>query len=61
VPLWRTMATVQALYSRGFNGRHRLYGPFWQGRYRAKLVQDPRYLMQLLLWSGRWFVPGSWW
>gem|GEM_PF-6193740 len=55
------MATVQALYSRGFNGRHRLYGPFWQGRYRAKLVQDPRYLMQLLLWSGRWFVPGSWW
>jgi len=50
VPLRRTMATVQNRYARIFNGRRRLFGPFWQGRYRAKLVQDQPYLQQLLVY-----------
>jgi len=49
-PLSRTMATVQGSFSRGFNARRQLLGPFWQGRYRAKLVDDPRYLARLLLY-----------
>lgn len=50
VPLWRTMASVQNRFARSFNGRRRVYGPFWQGRYRAKLVQDSRHLQQLAVY-----------
>ncbi len=29
---------------------YRVHGPFWQGRYKAKLVDDPDYLRQLILY-----------
>jgi putative transposase len=38
VPLWRTMRLIQGRYSKGFNRRHQVYGPVWQGRYKAKLL-----------------------
>ena len=50
VPLSRTMQAVQQRFTRSFNGRHKVYGPFWQGRFKAKLVQDPRYLEQLIIY-----------
>jgi REP element-mobilizing transposase RayT len=47
-PLWRSMASIQGLTTKGFNRRHQVYGPLWQGRYKAHLVEDERYLHQLL-------------
>jgi REP element-mobilizing transposase RayT len=48
VPLWRSMASIQTKISKSYNARNRLFGPFWQGRYKAKLVETPEYLRQLL-------------
>jgi len=48
VPLARSMRSLQQRVTRGFNVRHRVFGPLWQGRYRAKLVEDQRYLDGLL-------------
>ena len=48
VPLWRTMASIQGRCSKGFNRRHGVLGPLWQGRYRARLVEDEIYLQQLV-------------
>ncbi|RPI01627.1 MAG: hypothetical protein EHM71_16200 [Zetaproteobacteria bacterium] len=48
VPLWRSMASIQGLTTKGYNRRHRVYGPLWQGRYRARFVEDEKYLHQLL-------------
>jgi len=50
VPLSRTMQALHQSFTRSYNGRHKVYGPFWQGRYKAKAVRDPRYLMQLVLY-----------
>ena len=50
VPLWRTMASIHTRVSKNFNTRYRFFGPFWQGRYRAKLVETPEYLRQLILY-----------
>ena len=50
VPLSRTMQAVQQAFTRSFNGRHKVYGPLWQGRYKAKLVQKPRHLEQLIIY-----------
>ena len=50
VPLWRTMASINMRISKSYNARYRFYGPFWQGRYRAKLVETPEYLRQLILY-----------
>ena len=50
VPLWRSMASIHVKVTKGFNARNRVWGPFWQGRYRAKLVEDPEYLRRLLLY-----------
>jgi REP element-mobilizing transposase RayT len=50
VPLWRSMASLHTRVSRSFNSRYRVYGPFWQGRYNAKLVETPEYLRQLLVY-----------
>ncbi len=47
-PLWRSMASIQVLTTKGFNRRHRLYGPLWQGRYKARHVHNDDYLYQLL-------------
>jgi REP element-mobilizing transposase RayT len=48
VPLWRSMASIQGLTTREFNRRHRVYGPLWQGRYKAKIIEDESYLLQLI-------------
>lgn len=50
VPLWRSMASIHSKISRNFNARNRMYGPFWQGRYKAKLVEEPDYLRKLVLY-----------
>lgn len=50
VPLWRSLASIQVKVTQAYNARHRVYGPLWQGRYRAKLVEDPGYLRQLVLY-----------
>jgi len=42
------MRSLQQRVTRGYNVRHRVFGPLWQGRYRAKLVEDQRYLDGLL-------------
>ncbi len=44
------MASIHTMVSKNFNARYRVYGPFWQGRYKAKLVETPGYLRQLLLY-----------
>jgi hypothetical protein len=49
-PLWRSLASIQVKVAQAYNARHRVYGPFWQGRYKAKLVEDPGYLRQLVLY-----------
>jgi REP element-mobilizing transposase RayT len=53
VPLSRSMQTLNHRYTQSFNGRHRLFGPFWHGRYRSKLVEDGAYLQQLILYIHR--------
>ena len=50
VSLDRPMRSLQQRVTRGINARHRVYGPLWQGRYRAKVVKDQRYLDQLLIY-----------
>ena len=44
------MRSLQQRVTRGVNLRRRVYGPLWQGRYKAKLVKDQRYLDQLLIY-----------
>jgi len=53
VPLSRSMRTLNQRYAQSFNGRHRVAGPFWQGRYRSKLVEDGAHLQQLILYIHR--------
>jgi putative transposase len=48
VPLFRPIRSLQRRTTREVNLRHRVFGPLWQGRYRAKLVLDERYLLQLI-------------
>lgn len=48
VPLSRPMKTLQQGVTRARNTRHRVFGPLWQGRFKAKEVVDERYLMQLI-------------
>jgi REP element-mobilizing transposase RayT len=48
VPLWRSMRLVQGRFSKGYNRRHEVYGPLWQGRYKASLVQGEAYLRQVV-------------
>ena len=50
VPLARSIKTVQHGFSRNYNARKKEFGPLWQGRYKAKLVEDPRYFHQLLVY-----------
>jgi len=50
ISLDRPMRSLQQRVTRGINARNRVYGPLWQGRYRAKLVADQRYLDQLLVY-----------
>jgi len=48
IGLSRSMRTIHHRFSQSYNGRHRVFGPFWQGRYRSKLVDDDEYLRQLI-------------
>jgi REP element-mobilizing transposase RayT len=50
VPLERPMKSLQQRTTRLVNARNRVFGPLWQGRYRAKLVKDQRYFDQLLVY-----------
>lgn len=50
VALSRSMRTVHHRVAQSFNGRHQVFGPFWQGRYRSKLVEEGDYLQQLILY-----------
>jgi REP element-mobilizing transposase RayT len=48
LPLWRSMRLVQGRFAKAFNRTRRVQGPVWQGRYKARLVDDPTYLMQAI-------------
>jgi putative transposase len=48
LPLWRSMRLIQGRFARLHNHQSRVLGPFWQGRYKAILVPDERYLRQLV-------------
>jgi len=48
VELTRPMNTLQQGVTRARYLRDRVYGPLWQGRFRAKDVADERYVMQLV-------------
>jgi len=48
VPLARTMKTLAWQTTCRVNRASRVYGPLWQGRYRARLVEDQGYLDRLL-------------
>jgi len=50
VPLSRGMHHLQCTFSRGFNRRTGRTGSLWQSRYQAKLVDEQRYLSQLVLY-----------
>ena len=48
VPLSRVMAGLQSSYAQWFNRRHARVGHLFQGRYKAFLVQEDRYLLALI-------------
>lgn len=48
VKLWRSMAAIHARVTREYNRHHRVLGPGWQSRYRARLIQDDQDLRHLL-------------
>ena len=48
VSLSRSMRFIHRQYSQSYDGRHRAFGPLWQGRYRSKLVGDEEHLRQLI-------------
>jgi REP element-mobilizing transposase RayT len=48
IPLWRSMRLIQGRFARSHNRRQKVLGPFWQGRYKAIVVPDARYLEQLI-------------
>lgn len=48
LPLWRSMRLVQGRFSKALNRRDRVLGPLWQGRYKSRLIEDRRYLMQAI-------------
>jgi REP element-mobilizing transposase RayT len=47
-PLSRSMKTLQQEVTRSRNRSARINGPLWQGRFKAKRVDDERYLGQLI-------------
>lgn len=48
ITLDRPMKSLQQRFTRQYNSRKGFFGPLWQGRYRAKLIDDQRYFDQLL-------------
>ena len=47
-PLSRSMKSLQQQVTRSRNRRVKVFGPMWQGRFKAKLVDDESYLEQLI-------------
>jgi len=47
-PIARGIGRLQAQFSQNWNRRTRSRGPVWQGRYKAKIVEDEGYLYQLI-------------
>ena len=47
IPLAKVMQSLTSAYARTHNLRHELSGHLFQGRYKAKLIQDDRYLLEL--------------
>jgi REP element-mobilizing transposase RayT len=47
-PLSRSMKTLQQEVTRARNLKAKIYGPLWQGRFKAKRVVDEGYLSQLI-------------
>jgi len=56
VPLSRSIGFVQSRFGQGYNRRHCSTGPLWQSRFKAKIVEDEGYLLQLVAYtrSGAW-------
>jgi REP element-mobilizing transposase RayT len=52
-PLSRIMARLHSIYAERFNRRHERVGHLFQGRYKASLVRDERYLHALLRYVHR--------
>jgi REP element-mobilizing transposase RayT len=48
ISLDRPMRSLQQRITRDFNAHHSVYGPLWQGRYRAKMVEEQQYLDSLV-------------
>ncbi|MEO8431104.1 MAG: transposase [Acidobacteriota bacterium] len=53
IPLSRIMAGLHSTYTQWFNCRHRRVGHLFQGRYKAFLVQEDRYLVALIRYIHR--------
>lgn len=47
-PLSRSMKTLQQKVTRPRNLKAQVYGPLWQGRYKAKQIDQETYLGQLI-------------
>lgn len=50
VPLWRSMRLIQGRFAQWHNTGRGVIGPVWQGRYKAKLLDDQRYLDQVIVY-----------
>ena len=48
LPLWRSLRLIQGRFALAHNRRHRTLGPLWQGRYKARLVEDQSALDRLI-------------
>ena len=48
VPLNRTLQSLQQRTTRFINWKHQVYGPLWQGRFKAKLIDSNIYMTGLL-------------
>ena len=48
VSLSRSMRFIQNRFSQSYNGRHGVFSPFWQGRFRSRFVEDEEYLDTLV-------------
>ncbi|HPS79746.1 MAG TPA: transposase [Thermoanaerobaculaceae bacterium] len=48
LPLWRSMRLVQGRFAKATNRKRRSFGPVWQGRYKARVIEDSSYLLQAI-------------
>ncbi|MCU0291418.1 MAG: transposase [Thermoanaerobaculaceae bacterium] len=67
LPLWRSMRLLQGRFAKAFNRRQGVLGPLWQGRYKARSIEDAPYLMQAIAYvhlnpvaSGMMADPAAW-